>query len=76
MLYLSVVTLGLLLQIGELLLQILYLDVFVSRCLKYLLIDLLLHGLDLPCGSLLLIADPCLKLGLLHLVEVLHLAHL
>ena len=48
MLHLSVVTLGLLLQIGELLLQILYLDVFVSRCLKYLLIDLLLHGLDLP----------------------------
>ena len=33
MLHLSVVTLGLLLQIGELLLQVLYLDVFVSSCL-------------------------------------------
>ena len=73
---LRVVGLLVLFYVGKLILEILQLDVFFSRSFLDLRVDLLLHGLNTTTSSFLLFSDASFKLGLLHLVEVLHLAQL
>ena len=73
---LRVVGLLVLFYVGKLILEILQLDVFLSRSFLNLRVDFFLYGLNTSAGSFLLFSDASFKLGLLHLVEVLHLAQL
>ena len=73
---LSLAALLMLFKVLKLLLKIFKLEILLTAGFQDLCIDILLHVLHLPVSSLSFLGNPCFKLRLFHLVEILSLQHL